>query len=117
MTNHKKYETQKIDLLDNIKGPGSLPVHLIFINKYLPIPGKFVTTFDIDQGILSIFDDYESYSAGRVKSKILIKTCYQSFIGISTQIDIDKIDPMISHIKDLEGRTLLQLAEYVRNSN
>jgi hypothetical protein len=66
----------KIDLLDDIKGSGSLPAHLILINKYLPIPGKFMTTYDIDQGILRIFDDYESYRAERVKSKILIKTCY-----------------------------------------
>ena len=76
LINHEKFESIRIDMLDDIRGPGSLPAHLIFINQHLPIQGNFVTTYDIDHGVLSIFDDCDSFKAGRVKSRVKINTFY-----------------------------------------
>ena len=47
----------EFDLFSKKKEPGALPQHLILINNFIPMPGKFCTTYDIDEGMVSIYEN------------------------------------------------------------
>ena len=52
------YETNKIrefDLFNKKKEQGALPIHLMLINDYIPMPGQFCTTYDIDDNVVTIY--------------------------------------------------------------
>ena len=62
--------------------PGALPLHLIFINKNLPLPGEFCTTYDFTKGIVSIYENFKDFRASKLLGKIKINFCYTPFIDI-----------------------------------
>jgi hypothetical protein len=64
------------------KEPGALPHHLILINNFIPIPGTFCTTYDIDEGLVTIYENFKAATASKVLAKIQLKMCYAPFIDI-----------------------------------
>jgi hypothetical protein len=51
----------EFDLFSNKKEPGELPQHLILIKNFIPIPGKFCTTYDIDEGLVTIYENFKAF--------------------------------------------------------
>ena len=60
----------EFDLFSKKKEPGALPLHLIFINNFIPIPGKFCTAYDIDEGHVTIFENFKAFRASKALAKI-----------------------------------------------
>jgi hypothetical protein len=65
--NQKRIE---FDLFSKKKEPGALPLHLIFINYFIPMTGKFCTTYDIDEGLVTIYENFKDFRASKVLGKI-----------------------------------------------
>jgi hypothetical protein len=60
----------EFDLFSKKKEPGAIPVHLIFINNFLSIRGKFCTTYDIDEGLVTIYENFKAFRASKALGRI-----------------------------------------------
>jgi hypothetical protein len=56
----------EFDLFSKKKVPGALPLHLILINDFIPMPAKFCTTFDIDEDQVTIYENFKAFRASKV---------------------------------------------------
>ena len=74
--------TIELDLFSKQTDPGSLPIHLILINDHLPIPGEFCTTFDIDEKVICIHENFKAYKASKVQARIQLTTNFSPFIDL-----------------------------------
>ena len=61
LVNKKINKLIEFDLFSNKMEPGALPQHLMLINKFLPIPGKFCTTYDIDEDLVTIYENFKAF--------------------------------------------------------
>jgi hypothetical protein len=59
--NEKNDKRIEFDLFSEKKKPGALPRHLILINNF--IPAKFCTTYDIDEGSVTIYENFKAFRA------------------------------------------------------
>jgi hypothetical protein len=82
LVNEEKDKLIEFDLFSERKEPGALPRHLILINNFIPIPAKFCTTYDIDEGSVTIYENFKAIKAGKVLARIQLKMCYAPFIDI-----------------------------------
>jgi hypothetical protein len=62
--------------------PGALPGHLILINNFIPLPGKFCTTYDIDEDLVTIYENFKAFRASKVLGRIKLQRYYTPFIDI-----------------------------------
>ena len=44
--------------------------------------GKFCTTYDIDEGLVTFYQSYIAFKASKVLGKIYLKMCFKPFIDI-----------------------------------
>ncbi len=90
---NKKCKDQylKLDLFPIINWPGSLPRHLIFINKGIQdfceknkddLKSKFFVAFNIDKNWVKIYESYDDFKAEKSIAKCPIYFSYTPFIGI-----------------------------------
>ena len=95
----------EIDLFPKKQEPGAFPSHLILINNFIPIPGKFCTTYDVDDGLVTIYENFKAYRASKVLARIQLKMSYTPFIDIlyrqSTEANAEKA----FFIESLEGKS------------
>jgi hypothetical protein len=70
LVNGNSQKRIEFDLFSNKKEPGALPLHLIFINYFIPMPGKFCTTYDIDEGLVTIYESFKAFRASKVLGRI-----------------------------------------------
>jgi hypothetical protein len=82
LVNEEKDKRIEFDFFSEKKEPGALPRHLILINNFIPIPAKFCTTYDIDEGSVTIYENFKAFRASKVLGKIQLKMCYAPFIDI-----------------------------------
>jgi hypothetical protein len=82
LVNEEKDKRIEFDLFSVKKEPGALPRHLILINNFIPIPAKFCTTYDIDEGSVTIYENFKAFRASKVLAKIQLKICYAPYIDI-----------------------------------
>jgi hypothetical protein len=82
LVNEEKDIRIEFDLFSVKKEPGALPGHLILINNFIPIPGKFCTTYEIDEDLVTIYENFKAFRASKVLAKIQLKMCYAPFIDI-----------------------------------
>jgi hypothetical protein len=62
--------------------PAALPGHLILINNFLSFPGKFCTTYDIDEDMVTIYENFMAFRASKVLGRIKLQRYYTPFIEI-----------------------------------
>ena len=60
----------EFDLFSVKKEPGTLPLNLILINNFIPMSGNFCTTYDIDEGVVTIYENFKAFRASKVLSRI-----------------------------------------------
>jgi hypothetical protein len=60
----------EFDLFSKKQEPGVLPLHLILINDYIPMKGKFCTTFNLDEGIITIYENFKAFNNGKILARI-----------------------------------------------
>ena len=82
MVNKKNEERIELDLFSEKKEPGALPQHLILINNFIPMKGKFCTTYEIDEGLVTIYENFKAFRASKALARIKIEMCYTPFIEI-----------------------------------
>jgi hypothetical protein len=82
LVNEEKDRRIEFDLFSEKMEPGALPHHLILINNFIPIPAKFCTTYDIDEGSVTIYENFKAFRASKVLAKIQLKMCNAPFIDI-----------------------------------
>ena len=111
-TTQKRIE---FDLFSKKKEPGALPLHLIFINYFIPMPGKFCSTYDIDESQVTIYENFKAFRASKVLGKIQLQMCYSPFIDILYKQSKEADPEKAFDIQDLEGKSQLQLGDYVKN--
>ena len=75
-------KTIEFDLFTKKKEPGALPLHLIFINNFIPVPGKFCTAYDIDEGMVIIHENFKAFRASKVLARIRLEMSFTPFIDI-----------------------------------
>jgi hypothetical protein len=49
------------------------------------MPGKFCTSYDIDEGLITIYENFKAFKADKVLGRIQLKMCYTPFIDIIHQ--------------------------------
>jgi hypothetical protein len=62
--------------------PGALPGHLILINNFIPLPGKFCTTYDIDEDLVTIYENFKAFRLSKVLGRIKLQRYFTPFNGI-----------------------------------
>ena len=106
----------EFDLFSKKQEPAAFPYHLILINNFMPIPGKFCATYDIDDGMVTIFENFKAFRASKVLARIQLKICYTPFIDIlhtqSTEVNAEKAFFILS----VEGKSQKDLSDYVKNN-
>jgi hypothetical protein len=63
LVNKKINKLIELNLFSKNKEAGALPQHLILINNFIPIPGKFCTTYEIDEGLVTIYEHFKAFRA------------------------------------------------------
>ena len=69
LVNREKDKRIEFDLFSEKKEPGALPRYLILINNFIPIPGKFCTTYVIDEGSVTIYENFKAFRASKILAK------------------------------------------------
>jgi hypothetical protein len=82
LVNKKNEERIQLDLFSKMKEPGALPQHLILINNFIPMKGKFCTTYEIDEGLVTIYENFKAFRSSKALAKIKLEMCYTPFIEI-----------------------------------
>ena len=106
----------EFDLFSNKKEPGALPQHLILINKFIPIPGKYCTTYDIDEGLVTIYENFKAFRTTKVLARIQLKMCYAPFIDILHRQSKEANSEQAFFVQDLDGNLQKDLSDYVKNN-
>jgi hypothetical protein len=79
------------------------------------MPGKFCTSYDIDEGLVTIYENFKAFRASKVLGRIQLKMNYAPFIDIlhkqSKEVNLEKA----FFIQDLEGNSQKDLSDYVKN--
>ena len=115
MVNKRINKRIEFDLFSKIKKPGSLPQHLILINNFIPMPSKFCTSYDIDEGLVTIYENFKAFRASKVLGRIQLKMNYAPFIDILLKQSKEANSEKAFFIQDLEGNSQKDLSEYVKN--
>jgi hypothetical protein len=107
----------EFDLFSKKHEPGALPNHLILINNFIPIPGKFCTTYDIDDGMVTIYENFKAFRASKVLARIQLKMCYTPFIDILRRQSTEPNAEKAFFIESLEEKSQKDLSDYVKNNH
>jgi hypothetical protein len=62
--------------------PGALPVHIILLNNHISLPDKFCTTYDIDEDLVTIYENFKAFRASKDLGRIKLLKNYTPFIDI-----------------------------------
>ena len=79
------------------------------------MPGKFCTTYDIDESQVTIYENFKAFRASKVLGRIQLQMYYTPFIDILYKQSKESDAEKAFDIQDLEGKSQLQLGDYVKN--
>jgi hypothetical protein len=79
------------------------------------MPGKFCTTYDIDESKVTIYENFKAFRASKVLGRIKLQMSYTPFIDILYKQSKEADPEKAFDIQDLEGKSQLQLGDYVKN--